>query len=143
MDSSRIGRARRLVDLVSSRVDSRRTVLLVDDHEGVRRSLREVLELSGYRVEIAEHGLQGIEQLRRVEVHIVILDMDMPVMDGRGFLATVALDARLARVPVVVYSASPLPAPLPAGVRAWIWKGSDVCDVLSALARLGPPPAGK
>jgi len=116
---------------------SRRTVLLVDDHEGLRMVLREVLERSGYRVEMAEHGLVGIEQLRRVEIHVVLLDMDMPVMDGRAFLAVLAQDARLARVPVIVYSAGPRPAPLPVGARAWIWKGAEVSDVLAALARHG------
>jgi CheY-like chemotaxis protein len=110
------------------------TVLHVDDDAELRRVLRHVLERSGYRVETAQDGLGGMEQLRQGRIHVVLLDIDMPVMDGRSFLAARAADPQLAVVPVVIYSASPQPASLPSGTRAWIWKGADTEDLLAALA---------
>jgi CheY-like chemotaxis protein len=112
-----------------------RTVLLVEDHEGLRTGIRRLLERTGYRVEIASHGGDGIEQMRRQRIDLVVLDLDMPVVDGHGFLSMHALDADLARVPVLVYSAGPAPSPLPAGVAGYVWKGAELADLLRAIER--------
>ncbi len=117
-----------------SRVKGQRTVLIVDDHAELRLTLQELLERRGYAVRLAENGVVGLEQLRNGRIHAVVLDIDMPVMNGRAFLAALAADAELSRVPVVVFSADPQPARLPAGVRAWIWKGTESADLLAALA---------
>jgi len=122
---------------VRSRKDKQRTVLVVDDHPELRLSLQHLLELAGYRVLVAANGAEGLEQLRRGCVHVVVLDIDMPVMDGRAFLAARSADAQLARVPVVVYSADPQPAALPAGITAWIWKGTESADLLRAIDAQG------
>ena len=116
-----------------SRIDKQRTVLVVDDHAELRVTLQRLLERAGYHVLQAGNGAEGLEQLRRARVHVVVLDIDMPVMNGRAFLAARATDPELARVPVVVYSADPQPAGLPSGVSAWIWKGSDSSDLLAAI----------
>ena len=117
-----------------SRVKGKRTVLIVDDHAELRLILQELLERRGYAVRLAENGVVGLEQLRNGRIHAVVLDIDMPVMNGRAFLAALAADAELSRVPVVVFSADPQPARLPAGVGAWIWKGTESADLLAALA---------
>jgi CheY-like chemotaxis protein len=106
----------------------------VDDHEPLRDVLRRVLERSGYHVELAENGATGLECVRRGSIDLVVLDIDMPVMNGRDFLAARAADAALSRVPVVVYSADPRPTAIPDGVSAWIWKGTEVSELLHALS---------
>ncbi len=116
-----------------------RTILHVDDDAELRRVLRLVLEQSGYKVEVAEHGVGGMEQLRQGRIHLVLLDIDMPVMDGRAFLAARSADPQLAVVPVVIYSAAQQPASLPNGARAWIWKGADTSDLLAVLAAVSAP----
>jgi two-component system CAI-1 autoinducer sensor kinase/phosphatase CqsS len=124
---------------VDPRTNGRRTVLLVDDHEGLRAGIGCLLERAGYRVEVAGHGGQGIEQLRRLHVNLVVLDLDMPIMDGHAFLVVRARDAELARVPVLVYSANAPPTTLPVGVDAYVWKGADVADLLGAIERHSSP----
>jgi CheY-like chemotaxis protein len=119
---------------VRSRNDDQRTVLVVDDHLQLRRSLQRLLERAGYRVLVAADGAEGLEQLRSGSVHVVVLDIDMPVMNGRAFLAARSADAQLGRIPVVVYSADPRPATLPAGITAWIWKGTESAELLGAIA---------
>jgi PAS domain S-box-containing protein len=61
------------------------TVLVVDDEEMVRRMAKAALEIRGYRVLLAENGLRAVETLRdrAGEIGIVLLDVTMPVMDGR------------------------------------------------------------
>ncbi|HYR18365.1 MAG TPA: response regulator [Myxococcales bacterium] len=113
--------------------DDQRTVLVVDDHAELRLSVQRLLERAGYRVLVAGNGAEGLEQLRSTRVHVVVLDIDMPVMNGRMFLAARSKDAQLARVPVVVYSADPRPAALPAGITAWIWKGTESAELLGAI----------
>jgi len=122
---------------VRSRNDNQRTVLVVDDHAELRLSLQHLLERAGYRVLVAGNGAEGLEQLRSGRVDVVVLDIDMPVMNGRTFLAARSADAQLARVPVVVYSADLQPAALPAGITAWIWKGTESAELLGAIDAQG------
>ena len=103
-------------------------------HEELRGVLRRVLESSGYHVEVAENGAAGLDRVRRARVDVIILDIDMPIMNGRAFLAARAADTALLRIPVVVYSADPQPAAVPAGISAWIWKGTEVSELLQALS---------
>lgn len=109
------------------------TVLLVDDHAELRECLQRIVERAGYLVELAANGAEGLERLRKGRIDLVVLDIDMPVMNGRDFLAARAANDAFARVPVVVYSADPQPPLLPAGVSAWIWKGTESADLLTAL----------
>ncbi len=61
-------------------------ILLIDDDPAIRKFMLRALQLVGYRVFDAENGNQGLEQLRRVKPDLVILDMNMPGMNGLEFL---------------------------------------------------------
>jgi chemotaxis family two-component system sensor histidine kinase/response regulator PixL len=83
-------------------------VLIVDDDQATRETLRHVLENEGFPTAAAS---DGSEALRWLEVHsgdtrLVLLDLLMPTMNGRQFLTARAGSASLAAVPVVVMSAS-------------------------------------
>jgi CheY-like chemotaxis protein len=108
---------------------------VIDDHEELRGVLRRVLERSGYHVDVAENGKEGIDRLQHGPIDLIVLDIDMPVMNGREFLVARACDAKLSAIPVVVYSADPQPAAVPVGVSAWIWKGTETSDLLHALSK--------
>lgn len=59
------------------------TVLIIDDSPEVQRYLRLVLETDNYRVEVADNGEKGVEQLRcGCRPAVVLLDMNMPGMNG-------------------------------------------------------------
>lgn len=60
------------------------TILVVDDEAAVRGVLQRILELGGYKVMLAEDGLEGVETYRRLhgDIDLVILDMAMPRMSG-------------------------------------------------------------
>lgn len=60
--------------------------LVVDDSRVVRKVARRILEQHGYRVEEAENGLEGLGACRRTLPRCVLLDWNMPVMNGLGLL---------------------------------------------------------
>jgi chemotaxis family two-component system sensor histidine kinase/response regulator PixL len=95
--------------LPSERSDRRVTVLVVDDSINVRRFLAMTLEKSGYRVEQAKDGLEAMEKLRKLQalpkssqVSAVICDIEMPRLDGFGFLVQSRGDESCKNIPVVM-----------------------------------------
>ncbi|MBI9086477.1 MAG: response regulator [Desulfobacterales bacterium] len=58
------------------------SVLLVDDNRMNRLIARRLMEKIGYHVDTAEDGLKAIDQLKRYQYHVVLMDMEMPKMDG-------------------------------------------------------------
>lgn len=83
----------------------RQTVLVVDDDREVRESLRDLLQLDGYKVKTATDGQDALEQLRGgLRPCIILLDLMMPAMDGQHFRAEQLRDPQLAHIPVVVLS---------------------------------------
>lgn len=84
-------------------VDGSRAVLIVDDDAAVRRMLRLTLIASGFEVELAENGVAALESIGRHEPDAVILDLEMPEMDGRTFYRE--LRDRGVEIPVLIVSA--------------------------------------
>ena len=85
-----------------------RTILLVDDHEDNRHALSIVLEREGYRVLEAENGREAVELAQKELPDLVVMDLAMPVMDGREALRQIRADTRTATIPVVLLTAMAL-----------------------------------
>jgi len=69
------------------------TVLIVDDDEGIRETLRFMLEDAGYVVREAENGVEALEVLRASqEPLVVLLDVKMPTLNGEQVLEAVVKD---------------------------------------------------
>ena len=67
------------------------SVLVIDDDAAVREAVAEDLKREGYELHFASNGREGLMQLQEVEPTVIILDLRMPVMDGREFLSQLAL----------------------------------------------------
>jgi chemosensory pili system protein ChpA (sensor histidine kinase/response regulator) len=79
------------------------TILIVDDSINVRRFLALTLEKAGYRVEQAKDGQEALEKLLSgLAVNAVICDIEMPRLDGYGFLAQVKSHAELESIPIAM-----------------------------------------
>ncbi|MFQ5904103.1 MAG: UDP-3-O-acyl-N-acetylglucosamine deacetylase, partial [Candidatus Binatia bacterium] len=63
-----------------------KTILVVDDEDGVRESVREILKDEGYRVIEAANGTSALDLIRKENPHLVLLDIWMPQVDGIGLL---------------------------------------------------------
>ena len=66
---------------------AQKTILVVDDASLVRLYYRSTLEQAGYRVEEALNGIEGLEKLLTMAVDLLIVDVNMPQMDGPTFLS--------------------------------------------------------
>lgn len=89
-------------------MSERGTVLVVDDDEDIRGAVLETLEDEGYLATGAKNGRDALEQLRAApdgHPRLILLDMMMPVMDGRTFRAELLKDPLLALIPVVIMTA--------------------------------------
>jgi two-component system chemotaxis response regulator CheY len=86
-------------------MDPQKTILVVDDASLVRLYYRTTLEAAGFHVEEAMNGLEALEKLLTIQVHLMIVDINMPHMDGLTFLQTVRKkDRALASIPALVTS---------------------------------------
>lgn len=84
---------------------TQRSILVIDDHPGVREHYRDLLETEGFRVVEAGNGAEALIWLLKEETaDLVILDLRMPVLDGRSFLEYRRRLASIREVPVVVIS---------------------------------------
>ncbi len=84
-----------------------RPVLVVDDDADNRQLLADVLRAAGYEVRTASDGRDALRHLPHCRPFVILLDLEMPVMDGRSFRAAQQrLDPELARIPVIVCGGS-------------------------------------
>jgi CheY-like chemotaxis protein len=83
-----------------------KTVLIVEDDEGIRETFRFALELENYTVFTAANGQIGFELLATIpKPCVILLDLMMPVMDGWGFVDVIGKDVSFVEIPIVVISA--------------------------------------
>jgi len=84
-----------------------RTVLIVEDDADTRLALAEVLQDVNYRPLHAANGAAALEELRAAATApcVILLDVMMPIMDGKQFNAELQKDPALSEIPVVVLSA--------------------------------------
>ena len=82
--------------------DDRPLALVVDDSITVRRVTERFLHRSGLRVETAKDGLDAISVMRDHKPDVILLDIEMPRMDGYEFASHVRNDPRIADVPIIM-----------------------------------------
>ena len=98
-------------------------ILLVDDDRTLRAVLQMQLEQMGYQVIEATNGREALEVLRqhKTDIDIVLLDREMPVMDGMQFIAEVKADTTLNRIPVIMVTGSGQPTQISQGIEAGVF----------------------
>src|SRR5438445_3249366 len=80
-------------------------VLLVDDEDSLRKVMRDLLERDGYAVTEARDGVQALDQVDRVGPDIIVLDLNLPGLDGYGVLSHLRSRPATANIPVIVLTA--------------------------------------
>lgn len=80
-------------------------VLLVEDEPQLRRLLREMLERDGFAVGEAEDGVKALDEVDRWAPDIVVLDLDLPRLDGYGVLTHLRARRATEHLPVLVLTA--------------------------------------
>jgi two-component system, OmpR family, response regulator len=124
------------------------TILVIDDEPGVRDLLEDALTGAGYRVETANNGAEGLDQLRRRSADLCVVDINMPTMNGFEFLEK--LRAHDAKTPVLMLTARDSALDVEQGLREgaddYVRKPFSVEELLlrvaAILRRTGPEEDG-
>lgn len=119
---------------------SAKQILVVDDSAYVRKHLREGIERAGFLVIEAENGERGLEMLEQSPLtDAMIVDVNMPVMDGYEMIRRVRAMRRFASVPIFVLTTEAGTAAVKegkaAGASAWIVKPVKVELLVAGLRR--------
>ncbi len=80
-------------------------VLLVDDEDDLRRVMRDLLEREGYSVQEARDGVQALDQVDRHAPDVIVLDLNLPGLDGYGVLSQLRSRSATRNIPVIVLTA--------------------------------------
>jgi PAS domain S-box-containing protein len=114
-------------------------VLLVEDNEINMELALELLSNAGAKVTVAGDGQQALDRLAEGNFDIVLLDCQMPVMDGYETIQAIRADPRLRDLPVIAMTANAMSGDrnraLSAGMDDHIAKPVDVASMLSTIAR--------
>lgn len=115
-------------------------ILIVEDNEMNRDMLSRRLIRKGFEVVMAEDGAQGIESARRESPHLILMDMDLPVVDGWEATRRIKADTSLAPVPVIALTAHAMMGDqekaLRAGCDDYDTKPIDFVRLLGKIHRL-------
>lgn len=116
-------------------------ILVVEDQEDARESLRALLQLYGYRVETAADGRRGLEMLLELKPQLALIDIGLPILNGYE-IARLARNEHVA-TPLVALTgyASENDTKLAtyAGFDAHLKKGIDPGRLLAVIAELISP----
>jgi CheY-like chemotaxis protein len=114
-------------------------ILIVEDEDSIREMLQAALVESGHVVDEAPNGADGLQRYGVAPADLVILDMRMPVMDGRQFIR--ALRQRYPHATILAISGEPgqLDSARALHVQGTLPKPFAVTDFLAAVARLLRP----
>jgi two-component system cell cycle response regulator DivK len=115
-------------------------ILIAEDRPSSRELIRTVLEGCGYEISEASDGRQAVELARRENPDLLIVDLQMPALDGLGVLAELRNDERFADVPIVALTASAMQGDreraLEAGFTEYITKPVNLKFLREEITRL-------
>ena len=115
------------------------TILYIEDNMDNRTLVRRVLQIEGYQVMEAESGFRAFEILRTETPDLVLMDINLPDMDGYEITTRLKQMPTLARVPVIAMTANVMKGDrektLAAGCDGYISKPIDIDTLPSQIAR--------
>jgi chemosensory pili system protein ChpA (sensor histidine kinase/response regulator) len=123
---------------VKSPLHQARRVLIVDDEEGFRDGVADLLEMEGYEVAVARDAVDAVRLVPEFRPEVILLDLRMPLLDGEAFLRGMSGLPASRRVPVVLISAKEDLAAVAArsGAAGFLSKPFEAPQLLSLLEKL-------
>ena len=116
----------------------RGSILIVDDESGIVDVLSAVLTDEGYRVEGAAHGQDALDKIAEGHPDLMVLDLEMPVLDGADTLRALRADEARSRLPVLMMSGltESIVKRRCRGYQAFLRKPFTLDELLATVARL-------
>lgn len=117
-----------------------RRILIVDDEEGFRDGLADLLSMEGYTVSVARDAVEAVRLMPEFRPDAILLDLRMPHLDGEGFLRGMSGLPASKQVPVVLISAKDDLAAIAGrtGAAAYLCKPFEAPQLLSVLEKVLP-----
>ncbi len=120
-----------------------KTILIVDDSASFRQVVAIILRSAGYDVVEAQDGKDGLAKLAEKRAHLIISDINMPVMDGFEFLKAVKAMPDYKFTPVVMLTTESAQSKMQqgkaSGAKAWMVKPFDPPQILAVVKQLVQP----
>ncbi len=124
-----------------------KTILIVDDEPVIREIAKRKLVERGYEIMTATDGLDALEQLKKKVPDLILLDIQMPNMNGYTFMMEKMKVSQYIPIPVIVLTSHSEMEPLfkRHGVRAYLLKPLELPALLSKVEQIAGPagPAEK
>jgi DNA-binding response OmpR family regulator len=115
-------------------------ILVVDDTETMRAYHEKLLTAAGYEVESAKNGEEGLEKISRLRPDLVLLDIDMPVMDGLTCCRSIKTAKSLASIKVIMVTSrteyDKISQAFKAGCDDYVTKPVNKEELLGKIAEL-------
>ncbi|MFQ3568710.1 MAG: hybrid sensor histidine kinase/response regulator [Aggregatilineales bacterium] len=116
---------------MSARLEvAQRTILYIEDDPASRTLVERALRFAGYRVLMAERGLEGIDLARRESPDLILTDINLPDLNGREITTMLRSEPRFSRTPIVALTAHAMrdmrDMALAAGVNGYLTKPLDI-----------------
>lgn len=130
---------------------SKGTLLIVDDDKSIRMLLSHILTKAGYHLEQAENGKEAVKLLESSQIDLILLDIEMPIMDGMRTLGALRGDPKTKNVPVIMLTgqatADYVKKSIALGAKSFIVKQSlkpeIVVERIQQALTSPPPDEGK
>jgi PAS domain S-box-containing protein len=114
-------------------------VLLVEDNEENSFVIKDYLEVQGYRVAIARNGLEAVQMTKMQRPDVVLMDIQLPEMDGIEAARRIRCEARFAQIPIIALTSLVMPGQqekcLAAGMSEYLAKPVSMKNLVHAIAR--------
>ena len=128
-------------DLTGQMFNSMR-ILLVDDNHSIRDIVKQLLQMAQVRVDTAENGVVALTMLKAAHYDLVLMDLQMPVMDGLEATRRIRQDPAFVKLPIVALTAGGLASELDQwkadGISDYLGKPFDYQKLLEVLGRHVP-----
>lgn len=117
------------------------TCLIVDDSKIVRKVVRRIVEVFGFTILEAENGQEAVDQTRANTVDVIILDWNMPVMDGMECMKTIRADPSVHQPKIIFCTTenefSKIQQAMMNGADEYVMKPFDEAIIAGKLSQLG------
>jgi len=112
-------------------------ILIVEDEEQVRQLYAKFLEKKGYKVETAENGQKALDFLSDNRPDLILLDINMPELNGKDFLKIIKADDKLKNIPVFIITGisndKEIADSISLGAIGYIYKSNTLAEVLNNI----------
>ena len=117
-------------------------ILLVEDHEEIWDFLSRRLKRRGFEVAVATDGQEGVDKSKSEAPDIILLDMNLPVLDGWSAAGLIRADPATATVPIIALTAHAMSGDkdkaIAAGCTDYCSKPVDFSDLLAKIDKYSP-----